>query len=296
MAVFQVVLFSFLFAGVVACEGTIEFGEDSEYQHVALTPEDPVDGKADNIEQPEQTTSAADEGAALYLQYCSACHGADATGSPTFEGSIVGFQPIAPVVQNGQGLMAPVAISDEQIDAIQSFLLADSQAEPVAEPVGDGTSPGIQKFATNCAVCHGAEGEGTPNGPQIRFRDPGLAKFTIRQGRNGPGNPSVMPTYASDAISDVELDEMISWLDSMPNPADGEGLYNRYCANCHGPDGLGGPAFEPLVGRTRAGSIVREGHGDEGAYADRREYMSGWTPDQLSDDEILKIEEYMRTL
>lgn len=276
-------IFALFFGGVVACEGTVEFGEN---QAVAVVSDVVApDGKADTIDGP-----AGLDGGALFSQYCAACHGADATGGSSYPQSIVGYAPIDDIVQNGIGAMPPIAIDAEQTAAIQTFLLGDtSSAEPA---VNDGSTPALQVYTTQCSGCHGAEGLGTPQGPSLRFRDPGLFRFAVRDGRNGPGNPSAMPVYDHSLVTDAQLDEVIEWLDAFPNPTDGEGLYNRYCANCHGVDGRGGPSFETVAGRQRAQSIIREGHA-LGRYAERREYMPAWTAEQISDQEIVAIEQYM---
>ena len=275
---------------VVACEGTIELGEDSPFQGLATGSTTP-DAKADSLGAVTGPTGGAtSDGEALYQQNCAACHGADATGGASWPGSIVGYADIAPIVSTGRGNMAPVAIDAGAIDAIQTYLTSLA----AEQPADSGTTPALEIYASTCAGCHGAEGEGSPNGPQLRFRDDELSRFTVRNGRNGQGNPSAMPSYTTDQLSDEQLDEILAWLSSFPNPADGEGLYVQYCANCHGADGLGGHSTEPLAGRFSVGDVIREGK--EGGFAQRSDYMSAWTPEELSDEEVALIEAYMRNM
>lgn len=277
---------------VVACEGTIELGENTVMPPIS---EAGGSGKADALGG-DSTAAAAPDGGALYQQYCSACHGADATGGASFPGSIVGYSPIEPLVVQGDGTMPPIPLETAQIAAIQTFLVGGGTSTPAPTPsTSAGSTPGLQMYATQCASCHGAEGGGTPSGPQLRFRDPGLVRFTVREGRNGTGNPTAMPIYDRATVTDADLDEATAWLDAFPNPTDGEGLYNQYCANCHALDGTGGPSFRPILGTIRAQSIIRSGHGSD-RYDERTSYMPSWTADQISDDEILLIEQYMRDL
>ena len=283
---------SVLALGVVACEGTIEVGENFEYQDVSTGAVVPgaSSGKGDVIADPVPTGGNAGE--ALYQQFCASCHGADATGGPSWPGSIVGYADIAPIVTNGRGAMPPVAIGGSDIAAIQSWL---TSLVPAQAPETTGATPALQFFSSNCAGCHGAEGEGSPNGPQIRFQDDLLARFAVRQGRNGPGIPSTMPTYSTTELPEDQLDEILDWLAAFPKPTTGEGLYNQFCSNCHGVDGLGGPSAEPVAGRLSIGEIVRTGHAP-GRYAERREYMSAWTEEQITAQELTLIAQYVRSM
>ena len=287
-----VVLILVLAMGVVACEGTIEIGEDFEYQDVSspVVGSNPGSGKGDTLAGP--TGAAGGNGEALFQQNCASCHGADATGGATWPGSIVGHPDIAPIVTNGRGAMPPVALGATDVAAIQAWLTSPTGGEGVA-PTGG--TPALQLFSTTCAGCHGAEGEGTVNGPQLRFQDDALARYTVRNGRNGPGNPSSMPVYSTADVADADLNEILAWLGSFPKPTTGEGLYQQFCSNCHGANGLGGPSAEPLAGRLSVGDIVRTGHAP-GRYADRREYMSSWGEDQISADELALIAQYIRTM
>ena len=274
------------------CEGTIELGDNSEDFDFASNP-----GSGDTqLGSPAATL----DGAVLFQTHCGACHGMDATGAPAYPNSILGYVPISPVVSQGSGTMPPIPLSSSEVAAIQSYLTnpgsTPAPSNPVDSPADSlGSTPGIALYGQHCAGCHGADGVGAAGGPPLRLRDPGLVRFTVRQGRNGAGNPTVMPTYDRTTITDAQLDEMIEWLDAFPNPATGEGLYARYCANCHGADGTGGTSFEAVAGTLRAYTIIREGHGGD-RYDERAEYMPGWSEEQISDDEIVLIEQYLRTM
>jgi cytochrome c551 len=287
-------------SGVVACEGTIEFGETAEWQGVTQAETAAADGKADTLAPASNGSDDEHPGAALFQQHCGACHGADATGGASFTTSILGYEPIDTIVKEGKGTMPAIAIDDAEIASIQSFLLepadetsGDDETEETEDTV-DGSSPALEIYAAECAACHGDEGEGNEIGPTLRFRDAELIRFSVREGRNGPGVPSAMPTYDEHQIPPEKLTEIIEWLSSFPNPTTGEGLYGQYCANCHGEDALGGPSFEPIAGLARVESDIREGH--DGPFEHRREYMTAWTEEQLSSEEVDLIEQYLMNM
>jgi mono/diheme cytochrome c family protein len=87
---------------------------------------------------------------------------------------------------------------------------------------------------------------------------------------------------------------MWDWLDSFPQPTTGEGLYQDYCANCHGEDALGGVVDQGLDGETLTNIVdkVRAGNGDR-AYAARGDYMPSWTAEQLNDAELELVADYL---
>ena len=229
-------------------------------------------------------------GKELFEFYCSSCHGTDATGTNIYSGSIQGYSPIHPTVQNGKGEMDPVNIPDSLIDRIQEYLLGFS--------VDFKSLSGREYFDRVCASCHGLEGEGTTRGPEIRNPVTGYATYVIRNGR--PGHPwytREMPQFDSDSLSAGQLNEIIAWLRSATKPSDGKSLYNRFCSNCHGDDARGGPVGESIVGEDsdEFQEKVREGEGGNN-YSRRDDYMPSWSRSELTDAEVSKIAAYVRSL
>jgi mono/diheme cytochrome c family protein len=45
-----------------------------------------------------------------------------------------------------------------------------------------------------------------------------------------------MPAYDTTVVSDADLGAIVDWLDAMPKPSDGGGLYGDFCEYCHGPE------------------------------------------------------------
>ncbi|MDX1747271.1 MAG: c-type cytochrome, partial [Halobacteriales archaeon] len=181
------------------------------------------------------------DGEGLYQRYCSSCHGPDATGAETWPGSIQGYDPIAPIVEQGRGDMAAIDITAEQTRQIQEWLLT-------LAPSLDSLS-GPEVYDRLCSTCHGKQGEGTATkGIQLRYDDDGYSEYWTRNGRQTTTYEGDMPAYPREMISDEQLTEIFEFIDQAPRPTDGEGLFVQYCSNCHGTDGRGGPSGKSVVG------------------------------------------------
>jgi len=128
---------------------------------------------------------------------------------------------------------------------------------------------GARLFADNCAVCHGANGQGRVGATLSKdwpsLRPDLLVRATIENGV--PGSPMVAWSQASGGpLSDAEIDALVAYILSwqtggapvVPPPAtpyprpvltaipDVEGdpnngaiVYDQNCAVCHGPSGEG---------------------------------------------------------
>jgi mono/diheme cytochrome c family protein len=167
-------------------------------------------------------------------------------------------------------------------------------------PHDDGGGPltGRELFASSCAVCHGPEGQGSVNAYELQHPNEGFATYVVRTGRPGLEFPGVMmAAYSPELVTDAQLDEIWTWLDSFPQPTTGEGLYRDYCQNCHGADGMTGPAAQELREKTAYEMIekVREGEGGTN-YALRQAYMPSFDANRLTDAEITSIAAYIQSL
>lgn len=229
-------------------------------------------------------------GKTLYSDNCARCHGANAEGGEEWSRPIAGMQNIADVVKNGRGEMpAFPRVTDNQLSALALFLASLSQPDL-------STKTGKEYYAIECASCHGANGEGTTSGYGIQLPVAGYASWVIRNGRTGTGFPSAMPAYTTAQLSATQLSEIITWLKAMPRPTDGKGLYNTFCANCHGKDARGGVVGESI--RTNLNEwtkVIRSGEGGSN-YGSRTGYMPSWTSTELSDAEITLMKSYVQTL
>ena len=162
------------------------------------------------------------------------------------------------------------------------------------------TSDGEALFLDRCSACHGPTGEGTPIAPRIQEPVRGYAAYVVRHGRDEEFYSSTMDPFATDDLSDEQLDLIVDFLHTPERPADGAGLYGRFCANCHGQDALGGRSGKDLLEEVGEGAgevleAVREGHGGSN-YGKRTSYMPAWSSSELSSAEVTKIVDYLTTL
>ncbi len=226
-------------------------------------------------------------GQALYEQHCQVCHGPEGTGAAVWTGSIQGYPDISPLVTDGRGTMAPVNITPDETALIQSYLLSFGEEDLTG-------LNGVAVYQKKCASCHGIGAAGTELGFPIRFAHPDFLKWVVRNGRPGVVYPGEMPAYTADQISDQQLDEMIEWLHLADRPTTGKGLYDAFCANCHGTDARGGYSQKNLASRAEAWETIREGEGSNPA--SRTSYMPSWNSMEITDAEVRQIEQYMGSL
>jgi ubiquinol-cytochrome c reductase cytochrome c subunit len=135
----------------------------------------------------------------------------------------------------------------------------DNQPEAPAEDVSGDVSEvdraftGEQLFDTSCMSCHGPEGEGTQQGPNIQQVGELGADFMLRTGRMplaqpGPQAPVKKPAYTNEEIE--KLVEFVGSLGDGPGIPDvdienadrvnGGVLYRANCQPCHNASGIGG--------------------------------------------------------
>ncbi|MEZ4474422.1 MAG: cytochrome c [bacterium] len=226
-------------------------------------------------------------GEELYAQNCAVCHGPTGAGGAVYGGSIQGRTGMLGVVQRGSGSMPPFPNLDAtDVAAIEAWLASFLEGPGV--PGGGGGSP-QDIYAHTCAGCHGASGQGSTRGPQIQNPVIPFATWVVRNGRHRPDYADAMPPYSANELPADELDGILGWLASARKPADGPGLYTRFCANCHGAGGRGA-----VVGGIRGESLgelrekVREGEGGRN-FGSRGSYMPAWSAAQLTDAEIALI-------
>ncbi|MBC8067859.1 MAG: cytochrome c, partial [Deltaproteobacteria bacterium] len=91
---------------------------------------------------------------------------------------------------------------------------------------------------------------------------------------------------------DAELESIFDYLDSFPQPAEGEGLFMDYCRNCHGVDAAGGVVGVDIRDEvSEALEKVRDGEGND--IGNRTEFMPAFSEARLSDDEVAAIVEFV---
>ena len=106
-------------------------------------------------------------------------------------------------------------------------------------------SDGAELLAqSGCAVCHGADGQGTAAGPSLAASSLSLDEFvaSVRQATR------TMPAYAAEVLPDEVLSRMFAFLEAQTaEPAAagrvdvGAELYSAYgCYSCHADEAQGG--------------------------------------------------------
>ena len=151
----------------------------------------------------------------LYIQHCSACHGADATGGdlgPNVRYVDSGLSHF--LVREGRESMtypAPMvpipeeSLSDEGVDLIVEYLW--SFPKPTT---------GEELFQQICAKCHGADGAGGPTGRPV-IGEAHAAEQIVRNGHNGAYDDrrEFMPAYDQQQITDQELQLIIAYIETL---------------------------------------------------------------------------------
>ncbi|MGN6107470.1 MAG: c-type cytochrome [Kofleriaceae bacterium] len=174
------------------------------------------------------------------------------------------------------------------------------EPRPDAGPVDPPAADGAELYRVNCARCHGPDGAGTAMAPQVLSPVRPYATYVVRHGR-GPemGFPEGMEALEPGALSDAQLGAILDWLGEPAKPTTGQGLYVRFCGNCHGANAQGGRVEEDLTGEAdepdELFEKVREGHGDD-RYGARTKYMPAWTRSEITDAEIDLIVAYVASL
>jgi len=108
----------------------------------------------------------------------------------------------------------------------------------------DAMGIGFSLYQNYCSQCHGSTAQGARGFPNLTDDvwlyggTPAQIEHSIVAGRTG-----VMPPLAAVFGSDEAIDEMVSYVQSMPDGLDTSSpahtKYMQLCVACHGPDGSG---------------------------------------------------------
>ena len=204
ITIFFGIAYLVLFPGMGTFQGVLGWSSKGQYDaEMASAAEqyDPLYEQYVNQPIPEIATNeeALDIGKRLYATYCTTCHGADARGVRGFPNLrdhdwLWGGAPEqirASITQGRSGLMPAwnQLLETEQIFNVSQYVRSMS-GKPIDPVVADA---GKQVYNTNCAICHGANGEGNqlmgaPNLADNIWLYGGTQKQiieTINNGRNG---------------------------------------------------------------------------------------------------------------
>lgn len=193
-------------------------------------------------------TLFAADGAMLYQRHCEVCHGQSGDGGvgvplnlDSFQGT-VNDKYIRETIRHGRpGRVMPgfASLSEDELDALVTHVRSWSEARPPAfsdEKISGDVEKGKTLYASHCAACHGANGEGG-HGTGVtmsRKRDlpilaPGLnnAGFlksasdaqmvhTLRFGR--PGTPMI--SFLQAGMSNQDINDVVAYIRSWEATAD----------------------------------------------------------------------------
>lgn len=119
---------------------------------------------------------------------------------------------------------------------------------------------GAELFAGSCSSCHGAEGEGTTNGPPLTDVGEASAHFQLSTGRMPLANPNDQAVAKDPAFDEEAIDALVDYVGSLgegpPIPdvdlggadlSSGQALFIENCAACHGATGAGGVVGDQAV-------------------------------------------------
>jgi ubiquinol-cytochrome c reductase cytochrome c subunit len=118
-------------------------------------------------------------------------------------------------------------------------------------------APGEQLFEANCSSCHGVDGHGTANGPNLVGLGPATADFWVGTGRMPLGNPDTQPIQKAPRFAPKEVLEIAAFVGSLgptasgfpdgipvvnlkgANLSEGFSMFVLNCAACHTITGSG---------------------------------------------------------
>jgi ubiquinol-cytochrome c reductase cytochrome c subunit len=141
------------------------------------------------------------------------------------------------------------------IVGLTSLVGQGSQPTQSANPLGAGL------YATQCASCHGVDGEGVEDrGPSLRDEGRAAVDFVLRTGRMPLAVPNIQPSRGPVRYTEEEIVALVDYAGAFGNGpdipvvdptagdlAEGGVLYRLNCAACHVTSGAGaaiGGGFE----------------------------------------------------
>jgi mono/diheme cytochrome c family protein len=194
---------------------------------------------------------------------------------------------------------------------VQSQPVSSGPTYPLVAP---NPSAGASIYAEKCAPCHGTEGMGDgPQAAQLPNPVPAIGRTDVSHSARPAdwynivtnGNlERYMPPFQS--LSEGQRWDVIAYVLSMSTTADrtsaGETLYQENCAACHGPEGAGdGPQAAGLSSAVTnfSDQQTMSQRSTDDLYQAIKNGSGQAMPafaDQLTDDEIWNLADYLRSL
>jgi ubiquinol-cytochrome c reductase cytochrome c subunit len=133
------------------------------------------------------------------------------------------------------------------------------RTEPYRPPAAAQTpapDTGRELYLRDCAWCHGSEGSGTDNGPDLvsGTNGPAFVDFMLTTGRMPLNDPHQEVTRRDPIYSTDEIEKIVDFTRTLGAPGpdipvvdlddaelvEGQELYQKNCAACHSTTGIGG--------------------------------------------------------
>ena len=173
----------------------------------------------------------------LYAENCRGCHGAQgvisgaiALDNPMYL-AVVPRETLRTIIAGGVAGTAMIGFSEEhgglltekQIDALVEGISAWAKDPPSGAlpaysggPLGN-AGQGATAFATYCASCHGADGNGAKAGSVVHPAYVGLVsdqylRTIVIAGRNDLGCPDFQSRVPGKPMSEEEISGVVAWL------------------------------------------------------------------------------------
>ncbi len=170
-------------------------------------------------------------------------------------------------------------------------------------PTRDEIEAGRSRFEVACTTCHGAEGQGTGQGPSLVGVGAASADFYLSTGRMPLDRPRAQAERKRPAYSESEIALLTAYVASLgPGPAipavdpdggdlaEGYELYADNCASCHSSAGAGGAlghaVYAPPLNRASAREVAEAIRIGPGA-------MPLFGPETFDDHEVDSIVRYV---
>jgi ubiquinol-cytochrome c reductase cytochrome c subunit len=151
------------------------------------------------------------------------------------------------------GLVAAGAVAVIAWILVAPAVVGQTPAASEGASVSQASGAGAAIYLHSCASCHGPQGAGTLDGPDIRNAGAALVDFVLRTGRMPLAAPNLQMQRGTPLFSDADRAALTAFVASLgsgpaiPNVdtqgadvANGRSLYVANCAACHGPAGGGG--------------------------------------------------------
>ena len=217
-------------------------------------------------------------------------------------------------------VVATVALAAAIAGACSYFEDPDPYRPPASytgRPTAEALALGQQLYQRDCSFCHGDDGRGTSQGPDLATGEngPALTDFMLRTGRMPIDAPVEQAQAGTSPYDSDEIDALVANLDDafdQPGPdipeidtaagdlVEGRAAYQENCAACHATTGIGGAMiagrdggttgiFIPGFARTSPTEVGEAARTGPGA-------MPAFSPEIIDHDELDGVARYIEYL